>query len=380
MDVNAPRGALRYFADMEDPRDNQGKRHKLLDMIVIAICAVICGADGWSQVAQFGRCKRKWFKTFLDLPHGIPSHMTFGRVFALLDPDAFERRFLSWAVQLGIASDGRLIAIDGKTIRGSLDTAAQKSAFHMVSAWCSTNSLVLGQIITADKSNEITAIPELLELVDVAGAVVTTDAMGCQKAIAAKIIDGGGDYLLAVKDNHKTLHEELQELFGQCMRKDCHGVEFAYAQDVDKGHGRVETRRCWVTPEVKWFAERDQWKGLRSFVCVESVREVGDKRSVERRYYVGSVDATDAARTLRYTREHWGVENGLHWRLDVAFDEDRRRIRKGHGAENFSRLSRIALNLLMAEQSEKRSIKTKRLVAGWDHDYLLHLLLQEPRM
>ena len=378
MDVNAPRGILRFFTGMKDPRAKQGRRHELVDILVIAICAVICGADGWEDVALFGRSKQKWFATFLRLPHGIPSHDTFGRVFARLDPDVFERRFLAWVGHLAKAGVGRLIAIDGKTIRRSFDTAAKKSALHMVSAWCESNQTVLGQIVTDAKSNEITAIPQLLELLDLDGAVVTTDAMGCQKAIAEKAISCGADYVLQVKGNHPRLQKELKLLFDECRRQDAHAVAYDYTVDVDKGHGRIETRRCWMTTDVSWLPGGQEWQDLGSFACVEATRRIGEKVETDQRYYISSIEKCDAARMLQRVRGHWGVENRLHWRLDVVFGEDQRRIRSGHAAENFSRLSRIALNLLKAGSPKARSIRARRLLAGWNHDYLLSLLIHEP--
>ena len=378
MDAPAPRGALRFFANMEDPRSNQGKRHGLLDMIVIAITAVICNADGWEDVELFGRCKEKWFRTFLDLPHGIPSHDTFGRVFARLDPHAFEACFREWMAHLGRTSRGRLIAVDGKTLRRSFDTAANQAALHMINAWCVTNQTVLGQVACAEKANEITEMPKLLELLDLRDAVVTADAMHCQKATAKKIVDGGGDYLLQVKDNQPALHENLKLLFAEGLTGDCRGVAYDYAEDTDAGHGRIETRRCWSTSVIAGVAPSDDWPQLRSVICVECVRQVGqDTPSTQRHYYISSLPGDDAGRLLSLARGHWGVENQLHWRMDVVFGEDDRRIRKDHAAENYTRLSRIALNLLKADKSVKASIRAKRKLGGWDHDFLLHLLTLE---
>jgi predicted transposase YbfD/YdcC len=335
---------------------------------------VICGADGWVQIALFGRSKRKWFKTFLALTNGIPSHDTFGRVFAALDPAAFEACFVKWINALAKLPDGRLIAIDGKTLRRSFDTAAGKAAIHLVSAWCQANHLVLGQLATDAKSNEITAIPQLLKLLDIKGAIVTLDAMGCQKKIAAEIIDGGGDYLLQLKGNQTGLHDETVELFDQCLTDDCQGVAYVTAETVNGGHGRIEQRRIWVTDEVAWFAERGAWKNLRTLARVEARRTIGGKTSTEYRYYLSSLNGSDPRRMLDLIRGHWGVENNLHWSLDISFREDDCRIRKGHGTENYSRLNRTALNLLKREKDEKVGIKSKRLLAGWDHDYLLKVL------
>jgi predicted transposase YbfD/YdcC len=381
MDVNAPRGLLRFFAAMEDPRQNQGRRHELLDIVVIAICAVICGAAGWNDVALFGAGHETWLATFLRLPHGIPARDTFARVFARLEPAVFEQRFLAWVRHLASASAGRLVALDGKTLRRSFDAAAQKAALHMVSAWCESNQTVLGQVVTDAKSNEITAIPQLLELLDLDGAVVTTDAMGCQKAIAEKIIAGGADYILQVKGNQPHLERELVQMFDECRRNDPHAVAHDYVEEVDKGHGRIETRRCWMTTTVSWLPGGAAWQNLSSFACVESVRRSGGQVQTDRRYFISSVEKRDAARMLQRVRGHWGIENRLHWCLDVTFGEDQRRIRRGHAAENFSRLSRIALNLLKATPApfaQARSVRARRLLAGWDHDYLLSLLTHEP--
>ncbi len=379
MDVNAPRGVLRFFKDMEDPRSHLGRRHSLLDMIVIAICAILCGADGWEDIARFGQCKRKWFKTFLELSHGIPSHDTFGRVFGRLNPTAFEACFRAWIDVLSRDSGGQLVAIDGKTLRGSFDTSARQAAIHMISAWCRGNQTVLGQLVCADKSNEITALPKLVELLDLEGAVVTADAMHCQKKTTAAIVAAGGDYLLQVKDNQPQLHQDLKLLFSQAMRPDCHGVPHAHAQDVDKGHGRIETRRCWTSWDTTWVPDRAEWEGLQSFVHVQTTRETQTAKSVEHHYYISSLSGRDAGRMLELARGHWSIENQLHWRLDVVFQEDQRRIRKGHAAENYSRLSRIAINLLKADtQWKKASLKARRKIAGWEHDYLLHLLTLQP--
>ena len=374
MDVDAPKGPLRYFAELPDPRVNRRRRHLLGDIVTIAISAVLCGADGWVQVAQFGRCKIKWFRTFLSLPNGIPSHDTFGRVFAALDPRAFEECFLRWIADVATASQGRLIAIDGKAIRRSLDAAHGKAAIHMVSAWCQANHMVLGQVSTDAKSNEITAIPELLKLLDLKGAVVTIDAAGCQKKIARQIVEGQGDYLLQLKGNQGTLHAETVQLFDECLREDCHGIAYSTAATTHGGHGRIEQRRLWATSEVGWFAERTKWANLRSLIRVEAKRTVGDQTSTEYRYYISSLPADNASRLLEYIRGHWSVENNLHWCLDISFADDDRRIRRGHAAENYSRLSRIALNLLKAETTARVGIKTKRLRCGWDHDYLLAVL------
>ena len=376
MDAQSNGGLVRFFQSMPDPR-GKNKLHLLTDLIIIAICAVICGADGWVQVEQFARAKRKFFVTFLQLPHGIPSHDTFGRVFARLNPQAFEQCFMAWTRSLAQGSAGKLISFDGKALRRSFAHAWDKSGMtHLLSAFVSANRMVFAQLAVADKSNEITAIPKLLELLDVRGATVTIDAIGCQKNIAQRIVEGGGDYYLAVKENQPQLYQKLKSLLDEAILERFAGMEHDFFEQTEGDHGRIETRRVWVTPEVKWLGElRHQWPGLDLLVAVESVRQVnGSKRSIERRYYIASRKTASARQAAQSIRGHWGIENQLHWSLDVSFDEDRCRIRKGHGAENFSRLRRIALNLLQRETSRKVGIKTKRLVAGWDHDYLLKLL------
>ena len=364
MDVDAPGGLLRHFSQLKDPRMNRTKKHSLTDILTIAICAVICGADGWVQVEDFGDCKKNWFKTFLDLPNGIPSHDTFGRVFAALDPTAFEQCFMAWVAHLATASEGRLIPIDGKTIRRSLDTASGKAAIHMIHAWSEVNHMVLGQLATDAKSNEITAIPQLLKLLDIRGAVVTIDAAGCQKKIAQQIVAGGGDYILQLKSNQPLFHQEVVDLFERCLTNDCHGIAYSTAATTDKGHGRIEQRRIWATSDIGWFAERGKWKNLRSLIRVQARRTVNGQTSSEYHYYISSLPADNASRLLDYIRGHWGIENGLHWCLDINFREDDCRIRQGHAAENFARLSRIALNLLKAQTRHKVGIKTKRLCCG----------------
>lgn len=366
-----------HFGKMPDPRRAQGRRHSLSDMIVIAVTAVICAADSWADVRDFGKAKIKWFETFLDLPHGIPSQDTFERVFSRLDPDAFERCFVEWTQALSMGSGGQLVAIDGKRIRRSFTHAwAQSTATHLVSAFIADNAMVFSQLAVDSKENEIVAIPKLLALLDLRGATVTIDAMGCQTAIAQQIVEQGGDYVLCVKDNQRGLARALRADLDDMIREKFKNVPHDFCETVDGDHGRIETRRVWTTPQIDWLGPvQNRWAGLRSVAVVEATREVPLKGvSCERRYYISTFDGSDAPRLAAAVRGHWGIENRLHYVLDVSFAEDQCRIRKGHAAENFSRLRRISLNLLRRETSRKRGIKGKRLNAAWDHDYLLKLL------
>jgi predicted transposase YbfD/YdcC len=374
MDVEAPRGLLRFFEELEDPRMDRTKRHLLSDILVVTICAVICGADEWTEIELFGKSKRKWFERFLALPNGIPSHDTFGRVFSLLDPAQLEECFQRWIAAMAACTGGQLIAIDGKTIRRSFQKADNKAAIHIVSAWSETNSLVLGQVSTEEKSNEITAIPRLLKMLDITDSVITIDAMGCQKAIAKQIVSQKGHYVLQVKKNHAGLHDVIKEMFDELTGRGIAGVRYESHESVDAGHGRVETRRIWTTDWTNWYVDRKKWKGLRSFVCVESVREVDGRTSKERRYYISDLDGQDAVAMLSYVRGHWGIENKLHWSLDVTFREDDLRQRVGHSAENLSRIRRLALNLLRQDKSVKVGAKAKRLKACLEEGYLLKIL------
>lgn len=376
MDVEAPRGLLRILEKVEDPRVERTKLHQLSDILTITLCAVICGADEWTEIELFGKEKSDWLGTFLELPHGIPSHDTFARVFSLLVPEQLEQCFLTWMQALAQASSGQLIAIDGKTLRRSFDKAQGKAAIHMISAWCQTNQLVLGQLATEAKSNEITAIPQLLKMLDISDSVVTIDAMGCQKAIAQQIVEQEGHYVLQVKGNQETLHNTLVEMFDELTHRPIPGATYSFHEDVDAGHGRIETRRIWTTNWTDWYAERKKWEGLRSFVCVESVREVDGRTSTERRYYISDLDGRDAPAMLGYVRGHWGIENKLHWSLDVTFREDNLRQRIGHSAENLSRIRRLALNLLRRDKTCKLGIKGKRLKACLKQEYLLKIVSQ----
>jgi predicted transposase YbfD/YdcC len=366
----------KHFGKVNDPRLERTKRHKLLDILLIAICAVICGADSWVDVEMFGKSKLEWLRTFLLLPNGIPSHDTFGRVFATINPEEFEKSFLEWVRAINELTQGQVIAIDGKQLRGSQDSESGKNAIYMVSAWATENELVLGQRKVDEKSNEITAIPKLLKLLEIEGCIVTIDAIGTQTKITKTIIEQGGDYLLAVKENQGNLYEDIQALFEEDQRYDFEGAPYDYAKTVNKGHGRIEIRQCWAISDPEYLAqirERERWHGLKSLVMIVSERRMGEESEIQTRYFMSSLDG-QAEKILKVKRSHWGIENRLHWVLDIAFNEDRSRVRKENAPQNFAILRHMALNLLKQEKTAKAGIKAKRLKCGWDTDYLLKVL------
>ena len=376
MEKEAIGSITKYFGELQDPRTGNAKAHIFLEILIIAICAVICGADGWSDVELFGKNKKDWLKTFLRLPKGIPSHDTFGRIFAKIRPEEFQRRFIEWVQAIEKLTAGQVIAVDGKKLRRSHDQQTGKEAIYMVSAWTTENQLVLGQTKVADKSNEITAIPELLQLLDITGCIVTIDAIGTQTKIAETIVTGGGDYLLAVKENQGHLFEDIQCLFEVDVAHGIDKAQHSYAQTVNKGHGRLEIRECWATEKEEYLAlvrKHQNWKGLRSVVRIVSQRNFGEKVETQTRYFISSLPA-DAKTILKVKRSHWKIENQLHWVLDIAFREDESRVRKDHSSENLAVLRHVALNLLKQDKTAKGGIHAKRLQAGWNNDYLLTIL------
>jgi predicted transposase YbfD/YdcC len=362
-----------HFADLEDPRIDRTRRHDLMDILVIAICAVICGAEGWVDIANYGVAKRAWLQTFLALPQGIPSHDTFRRVFCLLDPHAFQECFRRWIDALSEGLGLKRIAIDGKALRRSFDRATGKGALHLVSAWATEQHLVLGQVAVGAKSNEITAIPTLLELLDLSGAMVTIDAMGCQKEIAAKIREGGGDYVLAVKDNQPHLLEDIRLCFERALESAFAGLKHSYHKEVSEGHGRVEAHHVYTILQPEGIRDLAWWRDLKAITLIYCERqEAGKEATAEVRYYIGS-KAAQAAAYAGYVRGHWGIENGLHWVLDVSFDEDHSRMRADHSAENMALLRRLALSLLK-QHDGKGSVRGKRKQSGWDDQFLMEVL------
>lgn len=376
MSTNIPRSLFDYFVVIEDTRDEKKRRHLLIDVMVIAITAVICGADGWTQVEAFGKAKEEWLRRFLELPNGIPSHDTFGRVFSVLSPEVFEARFREWVASVREVCGEDIIAIDGKSLRRSHCRKKGLGPLHMVSAWSAANGLVLAQQATEAKSNEITAIPKVLEMLELKGCIVTIDAMGCQKAIVKDIVAQGGDYALALKGNQSTLAQAVEELFIDADAADYAGWSMDSYETIDRGHGRVERRRYVTLTAMDKIPQAADWEKLNMVGMVQSERHVKDKTTAETRFYIGSIGG-DAQRFAWAARNHWGIENGLHWCLDIAFREDESRIRDRQAANNLAVMRHIALNLLKKDTTIQGGIKTKRLVAGWDEDSLANLLFEQ---
>jgi predicted transposase YbfD/YdcC len=364
-----------HFSVLPDPRIDRRRRHELLDILVIALCAGLCGIDDWAGVELFATLKEDWFRTFLKLPGGIPSHDTFGRVFSRLDPKAFEACFRNWIASLAEAATEGVVAIDGKSLRGSFDTASGKSPLHMVSAFSASSGLCLGQVATDAKSNEIIAIPALLQTLGLKGCIVTIDAMGCQKEIARQIVvDAKADYVLALKGNQGTLHQDVRDYF-EASTAPWKDAPHSVFEETDKGHGRIEIRKVVATDDLAWLEKSKEWRGLTSIAQVESTRIIGGKETTERRYYISSLPA-DAAALGRTIRQHWGIENRLHWCLDVTYNDDASRIRKDHAPQNMTVLRRLAVNLLRQIElgPKKISLRGRLIMANHDPTFILRAL------
>lgn len=360
----------RHFGKIDDPRVEGRIFHPLMDILMLGLCAIISGAEGWVEVEHFGKTKFEWLKKFLQLPNGIPSHDTIGRVFSLINPNEFEACFTAWARELAQKHEG-LISIDGKALRASNDRG--DLPVTIVSAWSARNQIVLGQIKTDEKSNEITAIPDLIDLIDVKGSIVSIDAAGCQKNIAQKLIESGADYLIALKGNQGNLHEEVSKFLSSIQDNHVYGKNIDRSEAVGKGHGRIEKRVCVTSTDTQLLPTTRTWKNLRTVVMIEAQRVLGDDSSLERRYYISSAKRS-AQEFNDLIRGHWGIENKLHWVLDVGFREDQCRVRAGFAAQNYATLRHIGLNLLKQDKTRKGGIKAKRMQAAWDNDYLLQLL------
>ena len=366
------------FEGLPDPRMDRTRAHNFLDIMVIGLCAILVGGENFTDMERFGRLRESWLRGFLELPEGIPSHDTFNRVFSALDPYAFMDCFGQWIKGICPNLSDEVVAIDGKALRRAVDAGG--TIPYMVSAWASENGLVLGQVKVDEKSNEITAVPELLKALKLKGAIVTLDAMGCQKKIAENIIDRQADYVLALKGNHETVHDEVKAFFADavppCATQCADTVAkntMDFHETIEKGHGRIETRRYWLSTDIAWFQDKQQWKGLQSFGMVESIRHEKGKRTIERRLYLCSLPL-DAKRFARAVRQHWGVENSLHWSLDVTFREDDNRARTKNAAQNLAILRRIALNLIKKDRTKNDTVRGKLFAAALDPDFLRHLL------
>jgi predicted transposase YbfD/YdcC len=369
---------LEHFQNMPDPRTGPALRHPLLSILFCSLCAMLCGAEDFVAFQEFTQIKFDWLSQRVDLSAGVPSHDTFGRVFALMDPEAFTQCFLDWIQAIRTTVGPEVISLDGKTLRHSFDAATQQQAIHMVSAWANESRLVLGQVKVAEKSNEITAIPALLHLLDITGCIVTIDAMGTQKAIAAQIIGQKGDYVLPVKENHPHLAEDIEGLFAHSHARRFEERPHQVAQTLEKDHGRVETRTVTVIGlsclEGAWDDVASEWAGLQTLLQIKRTRQVGSEITTEVRHYISSLPA-DAKLHLGVIRSHWGIENSLHWVLDLAFREDACRVRVGHAPQNLARLRHLALNLLRQNRHSKVGIKNQRLKAAWDLRFLEKTIL-----
>jgi len=366
---------LEHFADLNDPRIERSKEHLLKDIIAIAILAIISGADGWVAIEAYGHAKYEWLKSFLELANGIPSHDTFSRVFSRIEPEQFQECFLSWVNSIVKELELEVIAIDGKTMKQSYDRNHQQKALHIVTAWSSSHQLVLGQKKVDKKSNELTAIPALIEMLEIAGSVITIDAMGCQKDITSLIVKKKGDYVLALKGNQKLLYQAVKKWFELAQKEQFLGREYNSYEQVEAGHHRVEKRQVWTVDvsELPPLHNQALWTGLKTVVMIVSERRLWNKTTTEARFYLSSL-SSNAEKIAGAIRSHWGIENSLHWTLDVTFSEDKSRIRKQNSPENFALLRRLAINLLKQEKGFKGSLKMKRYLAGMDNNYLVQIL------
>ena len=365
---------ITHFSVLEDPRIERCKKHKLLDILFLTVSAVLSGAQGWEDIEEFGHAKLLWLQRFVELANGVPRHDTIARVMARLEPGILQQCFFQWMNDVVEAVDGNVIAIDGKTVRGSFDKASRKNALHMVSAWSCASGVALGQVKTSEKSNEITAIPRLLELLELKKCIITIDALGCQKGIARDILNKKADYVLGVKKNQPALHADFVQYFEKhlLLSENKTSSKIGIFETVDKAHGRVETRRCWQSTDLQWLPTTKEWEGLRSVLRVESTRCIGENTSKEVRYFISSLPL-NPERALAAIRQHWFVENQLHWVLDVTFGEDRSRIRRGDAPENMAVLRRLALNICKkCANGDSNPKKLKK--AGWNDSFREFLL------
>lgn len=373
MESNVEKSILEHFSQLSDPRIKLKTKHILVEIVAMTLCAMIAGADDWTEIAEFSKQKKEWLKTFLKLPNGTPSHDTFGRVFSMINPNEFGQCFIAWLQDVFPFVNSDIVAIDGKTARRSHDRANGQKPIHMVTAWAVNQGLVLGQVKTNEKSNEITAIPELLRTLDLKSCVVTIDAMGAQTKITKQIIDQKGDYAISLKGNQGNLNDEVRQLFEDAEKNGYDHLEHDVHTTVEGNHGRIETRRCVVTNDTDWYADKSKWAGLKTFAMIESTRDLGDKIENDTRFFISSLPM-DAEQLLQVARGHWAVENSLHWCLDISFREDECRIRKKNAPENLAILRRFALNLIKNDPIRKTGVKASRKRAGWSLDYLEHLL------
>jgi predicted transposase YbfD/YdcC len=362
-----------HFGELKDPRAAHSIEHKLIDILIITICATLCGANDWEAIAEYGQTKQNWLKTWLELPNGIPSPDTFSRLFARINPGELQKCFMGWMEAVTQVTAGELLNIDGKTLRGAKEAGNAKSLIHMVSVWSASQHLVLGQTKVSEKSNEITAIPPLLELLAIRGCLVSIDAMGCQTEIAKTIIEQGADYVLALKGNQGDLHDDVAQLFSSARKQDFRNIEHQFHSTVSKGHGRIETRYYWTMDNTEYLIGAQKWSGLKSIGMVESQREMNGQVSIEQRYYILSIQS-DVQRFATAVRSHWSIENQLHWILDVGFAEDSAQSCSGYSAENLAVIRHVGINLLSRDKKSKVGVKTRRLKAGWDDNYLKTVL------